>query len=286
MDLLLHKKTRNEVQAFLDNPSQPLLIVGKPGSGKKYLSKYLASKILQVDEQELSQHPYVLTLAPVKNSVGIEQVRQVQTFIKLKTTGTSNVRRVIIVCDAHKMTPEAQNSFLKILEEPPVDTVIILTASSRDEMLPTIVSRSEVLFVLAPTKDQIKQYFSSYPEAEITKAFYLSGGRVGLLYRLLNPDQNADQLSLIEIAKQVYQSPAFDRLVLADKLSKQKIVLGDFLWAMQSIARSGLTQAAHKNDLAMTRYWQSAIKAILEAQNSLTANPQSKLLLTNLFLHL
>lgn len=50
-------------------------------------------------------------------------------------------KKFIIIDDADTMTVEAQNSFLKILEEPPKNSVIILTASDKNLLLPTIVSR-------------------------------------------------------------------------------------------------------------------------------------------------
>ena len=49
--------------------------------------------------------------------------------------------RVVIIAEAQCMNPEAANALLKMLEEPPVNTMLILTASQKSDLLPTIVSR-------------------------------------------------------------------------------------------------------------------------------------------------
>ena len=51
--------------------------------------------------------------------------------------------RVAILADTHKLNPQAGNAFLKMLEEPPAQTVLILTAPEKTALLPTIVSRCQ-----------------------------------------------------------------------------------------------------------------------------------------------
>lgn len=53
--------------------------------------------------------------------------------------------RVIVIADAQHMNPEAGNALLKVLEEPPARTVIILTALQTSDLLPTIVSRCQAV---------------------------------------------------------------------------------------------------------------------------------------------
>jgi DNA polymerase-3 subunit delta' len=54
-------------------------------------------------------------------------------------------RKVVIIDDAEKMTPQAQNCLLKTLEEPPSDSILILVTSDRHSLFPTIVSRCQVI---------------------------------------------------------------------------------------------------------------------------------------------
>lgn len=87
----------------------------------------------------------LLTLTP-SPSHGIENIREIIHYLTLQTAQKGE-NRGVLVQDAHLMTEPAQNAFLKTLEEPPPDTIIILTAPGEDLLLPTILSRC----VLIPT---------------------------------------------------------------------------------------------------------------------------------------
>ncbi|WP_434380904.1 DNA polymerase III subunit delta' [Melittangium boletus] len=77
--------------------------------------------------------------------IRVEQIRGLLERIALH--GLESKRKVALVVDAHQMNPQAQNAFLKTLEEPPADTTLVLLASAPDKMLPTIRSRcSKVQF--------------------------------------------------------------------------------------------------------------------------------------------
>lgn len=78
-----------------------------------------------------------------KQSIGIEEVKQMQKKIFFKPIKSST--KAVIIEDAHLLTPEAQNALLKVLEEPPANTVIILGADSKEALLPTIRSRCQLI---------------------------------------------------------------------------------------------------------------------------------------------
>lgn len=69
----------------------------------------------------------------------IKAVRELQRKLNLKGAKTA------IILDADKLSHESQNALLKILEEPPKNTIIILTAFSRFALLPTIASRCQIV---------------------------------------------------------------------------------------------------------------------------------------------
>jgi DNA polymerase III subunit delta' len=71
--------------------------------------------------------------------IKVEQIRGLLERITLR--GLESKRKVALVVDAHLLNPQAQNAFLKTLEEPPSDTTLILLASAPDKLLPTIRSR-------------------------------------------------------------------------------------------------------------------------------------------------
>lgn len=75
-------------------------------------------------------------------AIGIEKVRQIQKKVFLKPL-KSNFKAVIIK-NSESLTIPAQNALLKILEEPPIDTIIILLAKNKDLLLSTVISRCQV----------------------------------------------------------------------------------------------------------------------------------------------
>lgn len=78
-----------------------------------------------------------------ENSIGIEQIRKLKRWALLKPFASKS--KAAIINEAEKLTLEAQNSLLKILEEPPRHTLIVLTAAKESLLLPTIVSRCKVI---------------------------------------------------------------------------------------------------------------------------------------------
>lgn len=81
--------------------------------------------------------------AKASERIKIDQIRQAQDSLSL--TPSEGQKKVLIVDDADAMTEEAMNAFLKTLEEPPGDSLIILITSKPQSLLPTIRSRCQTL---------------------------------------------------------------------------------------------------------------------------------------------
>ncbi len=88
-------------------------------------------------------HPDILILTSEKPSLGIDLIRELKKRLARKPYQAS--QRIVLVPQAEKLTLEAQNALLKTLEEPPKDTTIILTTFKKDTLLPTILSRGQVI---------------------------------------------------------------------------------------------------------------------------------------------
>ena len=97
-------------------------------------------------------HPDVEVVAPEGQFIKIDQVRAVTDMLGLAPFEAR--KRVVVFSQAERMNPPAANAFLKTLEEPPADTLIVLCASSTAELMDTIVSRCLPLrFALLPDQD-------------------------------------------------------------------------------------------------------------------------------------
>lgn len=110
-----------------------------------------------------------------KQSIGIEEIKILQQKIYLKPM--RSLDKAIIINDAQFLTTEAQNAMLKILEEPPEHTIILLTAESSESLLPTIMSRCSVISLEETKKEHLredeadsKEFFTSLPTFTIAQA--------------------------------------------------------------------------------------------------------------------
>lgn len=87
-----------------------------------------------------------LNIVDSETSIGIDQIRNLQ--IKLSLKPFQEKFKSAIIPKAQNLTLEAQNALLKALEEPPENTIIILCAPDSSWLLPTIVSRCQIIQLL------------------------------------------------------------------------------------------------------------------------------------------
>lgn len=100
-------------------------------------------------------HPDVVITKPDGLSIKVDQIRHVKSeFTKSAMEGS---KKVFIISDADKMTTGAANSLLKFIEEPTGNVVSFLISQNRNLILPTIVSRTQVVEFPSIGKDVMNQ---------------------------------------------------------------------------------------------------------------------------------
>lgn len=123
--------------------------------------------------KENKVNPLDVSHQKYEKAMGIEDVRSIQKAILLKPF-RGKVKAVII--DAYEdITIEAQNALLKILEEPPVNTIIIISTAKKELLLPTIISRCKVVILQEKEIKLTKEDTAKLEEILST----LLNGRVG-----------------------------------------------------------------------------------------------------------
>lgn len=115
-----------------------------------------------------------------KASIPVEEIRRITPFLR-RTSSIEGGWRIVIVDDADTMTRSSQNSLLKILEEPPEKTVLILITHRAGALLPTVYSRCVHLPFQALSNEIIlptltKMGVSTHDQALITE---MAGGSLG-----------------------------------------------------------------------------------------------------------
>jgi len=134
-------------------------------------------------------HPDVRTIKPEGNSIKIDQIRDLKREIGYKLY--EGKKRVWIIQEADKLTLEASNSLLKILEEPPSTAVLILIAQSLRNLPPTISSRCQLIRFLPLSSRQIEKLLNERLGGEPQKIRLigrLSKGRVSEAMKLMKEE--------------------------------------------------------------------------------------------------
>lgn len=282
-DLPVAPTTDRAVQAYLRSPSAVLILHGPAGVGKDQLAKRILADILQIVQDKLRSYPYLVSIEPEKDSISIDQVRSLQSALIRSVPGNQPIRRAVLVQNAQKLTSEAQNALLKSLEEAPEDTIFVLCVDNLHNLLSTVVSRAQPLAVLPVSETAAKKAFGD--TAEVTKAFYMSGGRAGVLQAILE-DQEHPLLASIDQAKEVLKKTPYERLLLVNSLSKDKPATEELLEAMLLLARISLTTSVKGSKTKQAKQWHKIVKQVSAAQRSMSRNAGTKLVLTDLFLHI
>lgn len=277
--LEIHPKTLEQLESFNTSPSHAVLLSGPKGSGKLTVAKLLAKEVLGI-AGAVERYPYLLHLGADKsNSVGIEAIRQIEHFLSLKVPRSNNYNRIIIIENCQIMTLEAQNSLLKTLEEPPKDTLIILTVDNKQTLLPTIISRVQHIQVKSPSQERLTAHFTALgsSETDINRANIMSSGLPGLMSAILS-DSEHPLLIATERARQLLAQTTYERLLAVDELTKNRPLLDDVLFILQQMAHIRL----QKTTGSAAQQWQCVLSATYEASVALANSAQPKLTLTKL----
>jgi DNA polymerase III, delta subunit len=278
--LVLHPVTEAALNGFLQQPGQSLILAGPSGSGKAALALSVTSTVLGIETDRFAEYPYKSVIVPEGTSIGIDAVRTLEHFFSLKVPGQAAYNRAVIIEQAQLLTIEAQNALLKLLEEPPAGTILILAVDNEQNLLPTIRSRAPVVAVKRPGRQRLEAFFADQHEsAAVVQALAVSGGLPGLMQALL-ADTDHPLLLATQKARQLLSQTPYERLLLVDELSKQRQLARDVTFILQQMAHISLQTAPPDK----AKRWQAVLQASYQAGEALAGNAQPKLALTDLML--
>jgi len=236
--------------AASDRPPHALLIAGPVGAGKRTAALVFAKAAMCPHRQghlacgkcrvctsfDAGTNPD-LTVVDCEKSIKVEAVRELRELAFANPV--SAVRRVFVIMDADKMTPQAQNALLKLFEEPPPHLIIILTAASADSLLSTVRSRAAELRMgpmsVSETADFLRRKNPKTDPAKIEAAARLSGGLIGQASAILRKRSQPDDLGDAAAAR-LNACDKYGLLSLANKMAASR---EDFSAACDGMVRAG-----------------------------------------------
>ncbi len=199
--------------------------VGPKGVGKRTFVRELVEAITRTPLENAPDVFFIRRVYSEKKerleySIGVDQMREVNQLIR--NSSFSKNTKCIVIEEAQTMTEEAQSAFLKMLEEPPSDTVMILLADSLSGMLPTILSRSNVMrFTRVPRETICEALKARQVSKDLAHALAgFADGCPGIaLNALARKEEWRD-----EVARAVtfFSKPLHDQFALIDQVVKQK----------------------------------------------------------------
>lgn len=222
-----------------------ILVSNTPSATEEYIALFCIKN--NIHKLDITSLKFINNEEKTKQSIGIEEVRIVQKNLSLKPI--QSAQKLLVIYDAHLLTAEAQNALLKVLEEPPNNTIIILVSPSTSTLLPTVISRCQVV------------------ELKTISAF--------------------DPKELEEVLEIVNKLPTLaisNKLKLAQDISKDKEEAKLWLKKAIQVLRSELSKNSNKKSLANYHHALLGLQNTYQTISSTNANP--RLVLENIMLTL
>jgi len=211
------------------------LVSGPEHIGKTHLALELATAINcrgdnppchqcpSCSQTSARRHPDLAYVAPDPDRIHIAQVRDLA--YQLALSPLQGDWRVCVVRDVDRATPEAANALLKTLEEPPSHAILILTVSDASLLLPTIVSRCQVLTLRAVSPATIERALAQrgVEPSQARLLARLSAGRIGWAIAAAESPQMLERRNdWIDELLTLLESGRATRLARAEALSRSK----------------------------------------------------------------
>jgi DNA polymerase-3 subunit delta' len=140
----------------------------------------------------------------------------IEILHKLNLTTYEAEYKIMIIWYAEKMNPAAANKLLKILEEPPEKTLFLLVCENEDQMLRTIVSRTQLVKINKVKEEELIQALTEkheLTEESANSIAHLANGDYAEALMLINENENAEQ-NLLSFQKIMRASLKFDAKVV------------------------------------------------------------------------
>jgi DNA polymerase-3 subunit delta' len=195
--------------------------------GEPCLTCHTCSRIERMGYPDLA----VVQAETAGGTLKVDQIRELQRSLALAPYEARF--RVALLLRFEEANASAANALLKTLEEPPAQVVLVLTAQTSESLMPTIVSRCEVLRLRTLPLEELERLLRSHwdlPADSAALLAHLSGGRPGFALRLhQDPERLARRQAWLDDQSRLLQAGRIERFAYAETLVKDKDSLRDAL---------------------------------------------------------
>ncbi len=257
--------------------SHAYLFCGPSQIGKHTLALEFANKILGVQDSTKINPDLILVDG---KEAKIEQMRELMNSLAFKPYQYS--KKIAIIDNFEYIGPEAANSILKTLEEPNDSSILILITQNRESVLPTIVSRCQVIYFSRLSKEEIAKHSvgKSAGSKSVNIPESLINGKIGKVFAAnLNPKLALEYSEQQQLFSEIQNTEKIKRLGKIKELAeKESDELAELFESWLDIEQYNFLNNAPQ------KY--SNVQLLLESLQALKQNLNKKLILQKLFLNL
>lgn len=260
---MLADTTQHQLTALAKERPHACLLVGQRGVGVTQAVTYYAQQAAMNVEWVYPEKKEVVDTE--SGVISIDVIRRLYDSAKTRAAQP----RLFALYRAETMTPQAQNAFLKLLEEPNASSHFILAVEGTHALLPTIMSRVQAVEVRPLTHQQSQKLLADLHVTDPTKTtqlLFLADGLANELTKLATDDNYFTQRSqIIKDARSLVQGSGYEKQQVAIKYKDTRPDALALLEAAMKLVEASLTRSASDASLKTLEKLSSAHEAI--AQN-------------------
>ena len=215
---IVNKANLNEINRFSKNLPQTTILSVSDYEWGEQIARYIA-EVANFNYEVV----YPLKDDKINLDVGKIYVKQARELVQ-KTRTALKKNKVYIIYKASTMNEQAQNAFLKSLEEPNSSTFYILLVNNVHSLLPTVLSRSQILKITPLNNDaSLKLIPDNIPANIKQQILFVANGNPLLINKLVNDSSLISQYSAhITTAKSFLTASTYQKLITINKLKDSR----------------------------------------------------------------
>ena len=284
MDFPYSSQVQEKLEKIKDSPGQVYLFYGSKGLGKLRSATSIACELLGLAYTDISElaHPNLSCIHPKegKKLISISQVRDISERI-WKTSVSDKMQKIVIVDGIDKISLDGANALLKNLEDSPPQTSFFLIADSASAVLPTIRSRSQLVYFSLPKKESVTQFLQSNHGLDTEMASDLVDSAHGLpelATSFLDSEKHGRAMSLQKSAHDLLFGTITQGYLVAKEINEQKQG-SEFLTELLYATKQQSTILVLEENI-------NKLEVIMQAQSQITANVSTRTVIESLALQM
>jgi len=280
----MNPSTEKSVRLFINNPSSAVVLIAKNGSGKGTIAKYIIDSV-KTQSGPLIDLRDLIIIGDNTDKIAIDDVRSSLKNLAYKAIDSKGYSRFVVIEHAERLASDSQNMILKTVEEPPENTMVILTIDSKNSLLPTLLSRLTQINIGNIDSKNLKKYLidKGFEQKDVDLAMLASSNRIGETFNILSGDNG--RIDSLKRCKNILSMSKMEKLVLINNIYKDRSEVSGIINDLLTISRASLENAS-KNHSGSSMSWSNIVNELLTAKNALNKKANAKLVLTKLFLEI